>query len=104
VLDAMFKNVQNCCMFFDTVMLFLGGAFAGVIALLIQDRSIRSRLYSLESDLIDLQTKVISEVKKRAQASRSKDIDGELLEKLKTAKDNGDQRPWWLKQYPGKEA
>lgn len=79
----------------EFVLYFLGGIFSGIIALLIQDRSIRSRLYSLESDLIDLQNRVVSEIKKRAVSSRQDRTELDVLAKIDPQQKTAQPTYWW---------
>ena len=85
--------MQNCCTLEAIGLNILGGILSAVIALLMQDRSVRVRLYTLESELVDLQNKVLSEIKKRAQMLKPKrDELDDIAEKLK---EKPQDQPWW---------
>lgn len=55
------------------------------------------KLYSLECDVADLQTKILSEIKKRAQAQARKRPEDDLLNQLDLKDPPKPPEPWWMK-------
>jgi hydrogenase/urease accessory protein HupE len=84
-------------------LLVLGcaGVLAGYASGYVANWALRRRLYSLEFDIATLETKLLSEVKRRAgeASGKARKADQDLLEAALTTKAVRPEppQPWWMK-------
>lgn len=85
--------------FLVTVLVSVASA-AGFHAL--NSWTIARKIYSLECDVADLQTKILSEIKKRAQQQARKKPEEDLLEAINSkTPPAAPPEPWWVKYASG---
>jgi hypothetical protein len=58
---------------------------------------LRRKVYTLECDVTDLQTKVLSEIKKRAQSNVRQKPELALLDQMAEKTPPEPPKPWWMK-------
>jgi hypothetical protein len=73
---------------------------AGYFGQTLKNNAIQRRVYSLECDVADVQTKILTEVKRRAvsESRKGKSLENEII--AKAAETPTAQQMWWMPQVP----
>lgn len=84
-------------MIFDLLMIVVIAVAVSAAFNALYHWGLRRKLYTLECDVTDLQTKILSEIKKRAQTHARQKPEIELLEQMTAKAPPEPPKPWWMK-------